>query len=493
MAKKVNPEDARTLMLAAGLEPLDPFVNTSTKWKCRCVSCGRENYPTYSKVKSGHMGCLYCAGKKIDLEALDLILSERNLKPLEEYPGASTNWTMQCLVCKEEIVTRYDYLKAGRGCSFCSGKRINPKRARQIMLDAGLEPQEDFKSIQARWECKCSSCGKISFRTLHNVKITGKGCPYCSFAKTRVSQEEMFATARDLGFEPLEPYETQTKLWKLKCTSCGKETSKFPASLNNRKSRSKTGFTGCQACSARQKVQASNQSEIAIKTMEAAGFDALEPYVTSKHPWKVRCRKCRMEMTKQYSHVKSENKGCKYCSGNYLNLEQINLIMLNAQLEPLEPYVNAQKPWKSKCLKCGKVVKPRFGGISHGVGGCKFCGPHGLDFNKPAFVYLITNEELNAHKIGVSGIDIQTERIKAHRKFGWDLYKRLDVDTGETAFLIEQNVLIWIRKELNLPIYVSKEQMPQGGFSETFDAMEVDLPTVWAKIINLSKLKKQDD
>jgi Zn finger protein HypA/HybF involved in hydrogenase expression len=490
MAMKVNSEDAHTLMLAAGLEPLVPFVNTSTKWKCRCVTCGRENFPTFSKVKSGHKGCLYCSGKKIDLEELDSILKERKLKPLEEYPGSSTKWAMQCLVCKEEIVTRYDYIRNGRGCSFCSGKRINPKKAIQIMTEAGLDPQEAFKSSQARWKCKCQTCEKISFRTLHNVKVTGKGCPHCSFKKTRVPQEEMVSLARELGYEPLEPYETQTKLWRLKCSKCGEETSRFPASLKFRKRSSKTGLAGCIGCSIRQKVNESNQSEIATKIIEEAGFEILEPYVSAKHPWKVRCKKCLMEMTKQYTHVKSENKGCKYCSGNYLNLEQINLIMLNAQLEPLEPYVNAQKPWKCKCLKCGRVVKPRFGGISYGVGGCKFCGPHGLDFNKPAFVYLITNTELNAHKIGVSGLDIQTDRLKAHRKFGWDLYKRLDVDSGETAFLIEQDVLLWLRKDLNLPIYALREQMPQGGYSETFDASEIDLPTVWAMIRELSKVKK---
>jgi len=490
MAKKVNPEDARTLMLAAGLEPLVPFINTTTKWKCRCITCGRENFPTYSKVKSGSKGCLYCAGKKVDLKELDSILKERKLKPLEDYPGASTKWAMQCLVCKEEIVTRYDYIKAGRGCSFCSRKRINPKKAIQIMREAGLEPQENFKSIQARWKCKCHTCGKISFRTLHNVKVTGKGCPHCSFAAHRSPNQAMFEIARNLGFEPLEPYETTNELWRLKCIKCGLETSRFPASLKFRKRSSKSGRTGCLSCVTREKVTESDQDEIAKKRMEKAGFEVLEPYVNARHPWKVRCKKCLMEMTKQYTHVKSENKGCKYCSGNYLNVEQINLIMLNAQLEPLEPYVNAQKPWKCKCLKCGRVVKPRFGGISAGIGGCKFCGPHGLDFNKPAFVYLITSDELNAHKIGVSGKDIQTDRLKAHRKFGWDLYKRLDVDTGETAFLIEQDVLLWLREDLHLSAYVLKEQMPQGGFSETFDASEIDLPKVWAKVQELSKVKR---
>lgn len=487
MAKRINPEEARALMLGASLEPLAPFVDSKTKWKCNCILCGREVYPTYSKVKAGYKGCLYCAGKKVDLEEIAKQIKALHLVAVGEYPGASTNWKMKCSICNEVFNSRYDYLKIGRGCPFCSGARILAKDAIRIMREVGLEPLEEFKSVASPWKCRCNICHKTSSRTLHNVKVTGKGCPHCSFVKTRVSQDKMVAIARDLGFEPLEPYETQTKLWRLKCSKCGIETSRFPASLGFRKRSSKSGKIGCLACVTKQKVSESGQGGVAALVMEKAGFEILEAYVSAKHPWKVRCKKCLMEMTKQYSHVKSENKGCKYCSGNYLNLEQINLIMLNAQLEPLEPYVNAQNPWKCKCLKCGKVVKPRFGGISAGIGGCKFCGPHGLDFNKPAFIYLITNQVLGAHKIGVSGKEVQTERLKAHNKYGWQLYKRLDVETGEAAFLIEQEIILWLRKELNLGVYVLKEQMPQGGFSETVDALEIDLPTIWAKVKQLSE------
>lgn len=487
VAKPIPESVARELMNAAGLDPLDPFVNTSSKWRCRCKSCGREVFPTYSKVKEGYKGCPYCAGKKVDLEEVQNLLINLNLIPLHDYPGASTKWRMRCSQCGEEFNSRYDYIKKGLGCSFCSGARISEKKALRIMKEVGLIPLEEFKSTATPWKCECVSCGKVSNRTLHNVKVTGKGCPHCSFAKTRVPQNEMLKLAQELGFEPLEPYETQTKLWKLKCSKCGLETARYPTSLKFRKKSSKTGLTGCLKCSTRQKISESDQGEVAKKIMEVAGFDVLEPYVSAKHPWKVRCRVCKMEMTKQFTHVKSENKGCKYCSGNYLNEEQIYTIMLNAQLRPLEPYTNAQKPWKCECLKCGRTVKPRFGGISYGAGGCKFCGPHGLDFNKPAFIYLITNEDLNAHKIGVSGLDTQTDRLKAHTKFGWKLYKRLDVDSGEIAYLVEQDILLWIRKDLQLSNYVLKEQMPQGGFSETFDASEIDLPVVWAKVKEVTK------
>ena len=38
--------------------------------------------------------------------------------------------------------------------------------------------------------------------------------------------------------------------------------------------------------------------------------------------------------------------------------------------------------------------------------------------------------------------------------------------------------------------FVNPEQMPQGGSSETVDASEIELPTIWAKVEELSRVKK---
>jgi hypothetical protein len=64
----------------------------------------------------------------------------------------------------------------------------------------------------------------------------------------------------------------------------------------------------------------------------------------------------------------------------------------------------------------------------------------------------------------------------------------MDFSTGITAYEIEQDILSWLRVELSLDIYLSDEQMPQGGYTETVDASEIDLPTIWAKIEELSRL-----
>jgi hypothetical protein len=66
----------------------------------------------------------------------------------------------------------------------------------------------------------------------------------------------------------------------------------------------------------------------------------------------------------------------------------------------------------------------------------------------------------------------------------------LDLDTGEEAYEIEEKILEWLRLDLQLPKYLLSEQMPQGGHTETVDASEIDLPTIWAKVEELSKVKR---
>ncbi|MFD9047208.1 GIY-YIG nuclease family protein [Streptomyces zaomyceticus] len=67
-ARKTDPEVAAADMRAAGLEPLEPFVNSMAPWRCRCTSCGSEVSPTLMKIRTGG-GCRFCASHGFDLTA----------------------------------------------------------------------------------------------------------------------------------------------------------------------------------------------------------------------------------------------------------------------------------------------------------------------------------------------------------------------------------------------------------------------------------------
>ena len=49
-------------------------------------------------------------------------------------------------------------------------------------------------------------------------------------------------------------------------------------------------------------------------------------------------------------------------------------VMLKAGLKPLEPYKGSKEPWKSIHIECGEVVRPSYGSVAMGNGGCRNCG-----------------------------------------------------------------------------------------------------------------------
>jgi hypothetical protein len=66
----------------------------------------------------------------------------------------------------------------------------------------------------------------------------------------------------------------------------------------------------------------------------------------------------------------------------------------------------------------------------------------------------------------------------------------MDFEITDDAFQLEQEVLTWLREKKGLKAHLSEFEMPQGGYSETVDASEIDLATIWVKVQQLSKIIK---
>ena len=91
----------------------------------------------------------------------------------------------------------------------------------------------------------------------------------------------------------------------------------------------------------------------------------------------------------------------------------------------------------------------------------------------------------------ISSIPTRHVRFKKHQKYGWRVYKHKEFKSGLEAFNVETKTLKWLRNKRNLLPYLTIEQMPQAGWSETVDALEIDLPTIWAKVEEFSKKSKK--
>jgi hypothetical protein len=159
--------------------------------------------------------------------------------------------------------------------------------------------------------------------------------------------------------------------------------------------------------------------------------------------------------------------------------------MLAVGLRPLTPYPGAGKKWPCQCVVCGNTVTPLLNNTRRGFG-CRFCAETGFQFAAPAIVYVMCHP-LGSVKIGVCGLGVHNTRFTDHRRNGWQPYQQLRLPTGEQAYRIEQAVLASLRGKRRMGGFMSPETMPQGGWTETFDAEIVSAETMWKIVQDQAK------
>ena len=478
--KKVHPDDAIVLMLSVGLEPLVPYPGSNKRWKCKHLNCGEIVYPMHSTIASGQGGCLKCGyaeNKRKQLTPHDeavAFFESKGFTPLVPYPGAHRPWKSQCKKCGETIAPHYYSIKSGTGCGVCAGKIVPPHHAMSLMKESNLEPLEPYPGGKTPWKCRCLRCNREVSPKYADIKNGDGGCKYCggNFVEPDVAFQVMVA----YGVTPQEPYSHNAKKWHCICNTCGRNVYPSWAVVQR-------GSSPCAYC-VRRKVD----PEEAIIAMRKHGANPLEPYPGGRARWNCECLKCGRKISPDYSSVvNSGQNACGYCAGKRVDPKAAFIVMVGAGLTPLEEYVRADQPWRCTCNKCRKIVTPTYTSIRVGQGGCRYCTSKGLDYSEPAYLYLMTHPILGAHKVGIANFKTRVNRIKEHQKYGWEVFRSIDFETGDDAFQVEQQVLDWIRVKKGLGIFLSKEQLPQGGYSETVEAAEIELSTIWNKVRNVTK------
>jgi hypothetical protein len=533
-------------MREGGVEPAEPYKNTSAPWRCRCLTCGREVTPRLDNVRAGHAACGYCAGLIVDPDEAAAVMRAAGLEPLGPYPGAARRWPCRCGRCGRESTPRYANVSNGSGCRYCGGERIRQAlkldgdQAAAVMRAAGVEPLEPYPGAGSPWRCRCVTCVTEVTPRYEDVRDGHAGCKWCArkaaAAGLRLDHETAAVLMIEHGLEPLEPYPGAGCQWRCRCLRCGAE-------VTPRYSNIRQGWGGCPACrraasSARQRgpeaeaievlraagleplepyqgVMAPWQSQCrtcgnqvapllnnikkgqrgckwctgraidpaeAAEVMRAAGLEPLTAYPGAHAPWPCRCQRCRETVTPRYRAVQAGS-GCRYCNDAAINPETAASLMRAAGLEPLEQYPGSLRPWTCRCAKCGQTVHPCYSTIQRGSGGCHWCRNSGFKSAENAVVYLITHPGHSAAKIGIT--DADGSRLKKHSRQGWQILATVQVP-GELALSIEKEILDWWRGELALPVHLGKPEMPHGGWTETVDSTEIDLAATIQRIKGLA-------
>jgi len=138
------------------------------------------------------------------------------------------------------------------------------------------------------------------------------------------------------------------------------------------------------------------------------------------------------------------------------------VLPLHLRLE-LEPWLLVQQLVASQLVTTPAPWRP-------------WIGPRHCSENRSGFVYLIGRVELNALKIGVTGEE--SDRLEQHYAHGWVLRDIWRFESLTDAFLIEELVLDRWRNLYRCIPWLSREQVPQGGWTETIEwtaATELEL------------------
>jgi hypothetical protein len=210
------------------VELLEPYINSRTPIKSKCLVCNMIIYPTIGRLSVG-VGCINCGRvrtTKARLIPKDIALADferSKLKVLNEYKDSKTPVRVLCLVCKKHSTKSYKDLKSGRRCYTCGRKAASESRklGHQFKIDLArkqnLEPIGEIKTVKSESKFKCLSCSRQILMTFESIQ-RGASCRFCS--QTEVDPKEAIAYMLKNHLKPLEPYYKSASKWKCRCMKC---------------------------------------------------------------------------------------------------------------------------------------------------------------------------------------------------------------------------------------------------------------------------------
>ncbi|MDX6254090.1 MAG: hypothetical protein QOJ11_424 [Frankiales bacterium] len=372
---------------------------------------------------------------------------------------------------------------------------LDPDTAAARMLTAGAQPLEDFPGVDTPWKCRCLACGRVCRPRLSSVVNQGP-CAPCGRAraaeKMRRDVDDAEQIMRAAGLQPIGPYPGANAPWSSHCVICG-------AAVAPRFNGVRRG-SGCRRCADRARGAAQLGRSVSdrgkpgdaqsgpLETMRAAGMEPLVPYEGRTVRWHSRCLTCGTLGLPTLGGVLGGQGGCIPCGqakaaaaarSRRLDGAAAAEEMTTAGITPLVDYPGSDRPWSSRCALCERQIRPSLVSVRRGRR-CRFCASHGLDYTRPALVYVMTHTGWSAGKVGIGAPEGPNSRVAQHQRAGWQLYAAREFSAGWAARDVEQAVLDELRREQLAP-FLTAADMP-NGWTETWDADRISAAQVWALV-----------
>jgi hypothetical protein len=481
-------------------EAIGAGSSKSVWWIC---SAGHEWQAIVGNRSKG-VGCPVCAGKRIEPGFNDLKSKSPNIAeqwhPKKNYPlspqdvGHSSNKKFWWL-CQNghEWEASPNARTQGRGCPVCANKSVlvgsndlettDPELASEFdfSLNSGLRPFDlvagSNKTIW--WRCKKGHSWKNSV----NNRSRGQGCPYCSgraaipgVSDLRTLRPELAAewnTQKNgsVAVETVSPQSGKKYWWHCSLSH------EWCASVQDR-----WNGNGCPYCGGKKALAGFNdlgslRPDLAIEIVGTDEQPSLASLFTLGSSKKLNW-KCNLGHVYSASIYKRANgQGCPYCSNAKVLAGFNDLESQHPEIaQQIHPTRNATGVGKTLVGQSNKKIWWRCDmghewqtTPEHRIRGrgCPTCAVSGYVPTKPGYFYFIKNQHLAARKVGIANRG--SKRIDTFRQLGWVVISKWESEDGQIIQTLETQILRWIRKDLGLPQYLTKQEIGKvAGWSETF-------------------------
>lgn len=223
--------------------------------------------------------------------------------------------------------------------------------------------------VNEKYKLHCNVCGsewEARGNAFFNTRASA-GCKHCA---TRVPGNKMDISvlvnfAEEHGGKLLsQTYVRRNHTYQWSCA----KGHIFDANFNNLKYRGEF----CPDCEGRQK-KLKISHEQAEAEYKKHNLLLLEPFTMRSRYLKVRCTVCEQESLQALDNLREGKPACKPCQFEKKKTAA-ELVMLNAGVRPLDPYVSNTSKWRCECLTCHREITPVVVNVQKGQGACIHCG-----------------------------------------------------------------------------------------------------------------------
>lgn len=415
-----------------------PFSNVKKEWKCpanHIWTC------TPAKRIIDKTNCTTCSGFKLQQGQNDLATTHPEIARMalgwdpSKFKAGSNERRDWVGECGHKWTSRIADAAKGRGCPYCTGKKImigfndlcttHPDLA--IQAD-GWNPEEFSAGSHRKvaWRCE------LNHRWIAPVKtraLQHSGCPICSGRQVLVGFNDLKTlnpeiASQAFGWDAQSVTIASSKELEWKCSN----NHIWRADVASRTvgGRNGTGY-GCPYCSGKRVEPGFNDlsSKFPKIALDADGWDPSQITSGSKKRLRWKCSLGHTWLAAVSDRTGSNSSGCPFCTNQKVLPGFNDLATSNPQLakelvsdDPTQLIAGTNKKVRWQCKEGHQwLASVHSRSYSKAGRGCPTCAVTGYDPNQKGYLYFLNHPNWLMLQIGIT--NVPDKRLRSHKKLGW--------------------------------------------------------------------------